>query len=112
MQVVAASNSIVSALVIRTASTCMSLSNVANFTLQTSELGPCGGLCVTISNSNNLRFFDNFLHSEYQTTVQDAGDAMLITGSTAITIQGEHSAKLAPLLSLHAQAMCWRTARR
>lgn len=89
--VIGASNAIISGVTVRASSTCFSLSSANNFTLQRSEIGPCVGLAVSVSGGNDLRFFDNFLHAEYQPqpySCCDGGDAMHFSGSSNVLVQG------------------------
>ena len=60
-----------------------------NITIQRSEIGPCGGRAIGISNSNDITIVDSYLHAEFTpSSCCDTGDGVFAQNVDTILVQG------------------------
>ena len=68
---------------------CVVISNSTNITIRQSEIGPCKGTGIVITNGSTINVFDNFIHPE-GTLVGccDMTDGIFSNGAQNLTVQG------------------------
>jgi hypothetical protein len=75
-----------------TTGSCVRIINSTNITIKESEIGPCGGTAgygIDISNSSQVRIYDNYIHVETQATSYEQHNNIYVhNGSHDIDIQG------------------------
>lgn len=68
---------------------CLVIRNATKITIVNSEIGPCGGKGIDISNSNGVRILDSYIHPEYPVSgCCDRGDAIFAATSSDLLLQG------------------------
>jgi acid phosphatase len=68
---------------------CVSISNSMNITIRQSEIGPCKGNGIVITNGNTINVFDNYIHPEGTLTgCCDVTDGIFSNNTQNLTVQG------------------------
>jgi hypothetical protein len=68
---------------------CVSISNSMNITIRQSEIGPCKGNGIVITNGNTINVFDNYIHPEGTLAgCCDVTDGIFSKGTQNLTVQG------------------------
>ena len=68
---------------------CLEVTDSSGITIETSEIGPCGGNGVVVSGSNTIRIYDSFIHPQTRSKgCCDRNDGVLVENSSDVVIQG------------------------
>src|ERR1700734_671387 len=68
---------------------CLEVTNSSNITIETSEIGPCGGNGIVVSGSRAVRIYDSFIHPQTRSKgCCDRNDGVLLENASDVVIQG------------------------
>jgi Right handed beta helix region len=68
---------------------CLEVTDSSGITIETSEIGPCGGNGIVVSGSNDVRIYDSFIHPQTRSKgCCDRNDGVLVENSSDVVIQG------------------------
>ena len=68
---------------------CVRIENSTGISIEASQIGPCGGVGVSISGGGDIKVLDSYIHPETKSRgCCDRNDGIFVTGATGVTIAG------------------------